>query len=705
IWINKGRAEYYAGNMSDAIQSADTALRLEKDNIDAMVLKANGLVDSGKNEEAQALTDRVLELDPQNQEIWYVQGTIQFLNKEYAKAIESMEKDLKQNPDRICSYFYLSMSQKEISGSEAVIAVLDRMTKQFPTDNRYANAEVGNLLIQLVKKTPGTYLHDTVPLWEWYFSYKDQGDAAYYQEYLGERWSSVRSALEEYIYGSKGGYDDIETIMEPLLKKADPLTTQETEKIIDIYDIFSYQAVDDGRYFEAVKSAEKIINITPQEESEILQRTWYTKAFSLNVLEKYGEALEAAEIAIQLSPNASYAWDEKGNALVGLDRYEEALEVYEQEILMAPESGGGWYGKGSALYNLKKYEEALEPLNKAIDLGYNSASRIRNKALKELGMEIPTATPRANETADEPLNGTPISGEALYDALDAAKEQKDWNEVMNLTEDSVQSEYPREYLIPVYRADALIELGHIDEALDTYDKSAFVAKTWGDQYDIGYALSYKGDALFSLGRYDEAFELYSQYAEQVNSAGFYSAMGGASSYGPADAYINDSPEDFETWGDILYTEGRYTEASEAFTQSIETGTYIFESNPWFALARTLEKMEKPTEAKEAYKKASNSTMAERLMWWIDEGIKGGDDPQVKDAAITYALTLNPESSYIWQMKGWYLEGLGQYEEAIKAYAMAIEYEKNPDNIELYQEAKQTILEKLESGPGAANLTS
>ncbi|HWQ65610.1 MAG TPA: tetratricopeptide repeat protein, partial [Methanospirillum sp.] len=38
IWINKGRAEYYAGNMSDAIQSADTALRLEKDNIDAMVL-------------------------------------------------------------------------------------------------------------------------------------------------------------------------------------------------------------------------------------------------------------------------------------------------------------------------------------------------------------------------------------------------------------------------------------------------------------------------------------------------------------------------------------------------------------------------------------------------------------------------------------------------------------------------------------------
>ncbi|HWQ65337.1 MAG TPA: tetratricopeptide repeat protein [Methanospirillum sp.] len=739
IWINKGRAEYYTGNIA-AIQSADTALRLEKDNIDALVLKANFLIDTGKNEEAQALTDRVLELDPQNAEIWYVQGIIQYHNKEYAKAIDSLEKDLKQNPDRICSYFYLTISKKETSGSEAVIEVIDRMTKQFPNDNRYANAEIGGLLIQLVKNTQGTYLRDTVPLWEWYFSFKDQGDPVYYQEYRIERWNSVESALEDYLWGSKGGFDDIETIMEPLLKLAEPRSYIESGKISEIYGLFAGQAEEDGRYLEAVKSAEKIINITPQEESERLYSAWYTKASSLNSLEKFDEALEAADTAILLRSNDSYAWEEKGNALVGLNRYEEALTAYEQEILMdprpvmgwlqkgntlynleryeealtayeqliilAPDYGTGWFEKGNTQYKLEKYEEALESLNKAIDLGNDYASGRRDKILKELGMEIPADTPPANESSSEILNGTPTSEKALFAALDTAKEQKDWSAVINLTEDAILWQYPLEYRFRAYRADALIELGQIDEALDTYDRSTFTATTWGDQQDVGLSLANKGDALFRLGRYDEAIELYTQSAEKLNTASFYSGISAASSSGSADTYLTDNPDDFEGWGGILYAEGRYEEASEAFTQSIETGTYGYEFSPLFALAKTLEKMNKPTEAKEAYKKALNLAVAYQLLDWIDDRTNlGGGDPQVKDAAFTYALTLNPENAGVWSWKGDYLAEIGQYEEALKAYDTAIKYEKKPDYVESYQESKQTILEESQSGSRAVNQTS
>ncbi|HWQ65338.1 MAG TPA: tetratricopeptide repeat protein, partial [Methanospirillum sp.] len=698
IWINKGRAEYYAGNMSDAIQSADTALRLEKDNIDAMVLKANGLVDSGKNEEAEALTDRVLELDPQNQEIWYVKGTIQYLNKEYTKAIESMEKDLKQNPDRICSYFYLSMSQKEISGSEAVISVLDRMTKQFPIDNRYANAEVGSLLIQLVKKTPGTYLHDTVPLWDWFFSFKDQGDPAYYQEYLGIRWSILRSALDDFIHGRKGGFDDIQTIMVPLLKKAAPVTDQETEIIIDIYHTHAYYAWGNSRNFEAVKSADIVINLT-SEENDLYHRAFWIKAAGLNGLEKYDEALEAAEIATQLSPNHTLSWDEKGRALEGLERYEEAQEAYEQEILQDQDSASGWYGTGKALYKLKKYEAALLALNKAIELGYYFASGTRDEVLKELGREAPKDPDQKSENGAENLNETPSSSDALDDALLKAEENKDWNTVVNLTEEAVAL-FPQEYQYWGRQADALVELGKFDEALKAYDKKIEGATSEGYQIEIEFALNDKGDALFRLGRYEEAIEIYTQAREQANIANFYDSISYATTESP-EKILENNPDDLETLGYYYYATDQFEEAYEAFNRSIETGTYMLEPSAWFALARTLEKLDRPADAKEAYKRAINCSVSEYLIFESAESI----DAQLQEAGFTYATTLSPESAYIWSRYGDSLTELGRYEEALKAYDKAIEYEKNKESIQYLQDDKAKVIEESQSGSRATNQTS
>ncbi|HWQ65609.1 MAG TPA: tetratricopeptide repeat protein [Methanospirillum sp.] len=698
IWINKGRAEYYAGNMSDAIQSADTALRLEKDNIDAMVLKANGLVDSGKNEEAQALTDRVLELDPQNQEIWYVQGTIQFLNKEYAKAIESMEKDLKQNPDRICSYFYLSMSHKEISGSEAVIEVLDRMTKHFPTDNRYANAEVGDLLIQLVKKTPGTYLHDTVPLWEWYFSYNDQGDEAYYQQYLGDRWSTVKFALEDYILGRKGSFDDIETIIKPLQKKAEPLTNPETDVIIDIYHEFANVAWRSGRYFESVKSADNFINLT-SEENRLYPNVFWIRVMDLNNLGRYEEVLEAANTAVVLNTSDTFAWDTKGQALENLERYEEAQEAYEQEILQDQDSASGWYGTGRALFKLKKYEAALLALNKAIELGYNSASETRDEVLKELGREVPKDPDQKSENSGETLNETPSSSDALDDAINKAEENKDWKTMFNLTEEGVAL-FPQEFRYWRRQADALIELGRSDEALNAYDKSIEVARLAGPTA-IEISLAVKGDTLFRLGRYEEAIEIYTQAREQANNVNFYDSINYAITESP-EKILENNPDDFETLGYYYYATDQFEEAYKAFNQAIETGFYLYESSVWFALARTLDKLDRPAEQKEAYKRASNCSVSEYLIYGTASYT---DDPQLKEAAFTYATTLNPESPYVLSYYADYLTELGRYDEALKAYDKAIEFQKDTESIQYLQDDKAKVLEESQSGSRATNQTS
>ncbi len=140
----------------------------------------------------------------------------------------------------------------------------------------------------------------------------------------------------------------------------------------------------------------------------------------LNKLERYWNAVEAIDQAIQLDPNNPIAWNNKGYSLNKLEHYEEALVTLDQAIklyhtypidyflkgktlkqlgedkvhrllrltmLLDPVDAHAWNNKGYALNALGRYEEALRAYDEAIRLNpeYKEAYYNKGATLEQIG--------------------------------------------------------------------------------------------------------------------------------------------------------------------------------------------------------------------------------------------------------------------------------------------------------------------------------
>ncbi len=69
---------------------------------------------------------------------------------------------------------------------------------------------------------------------------------------------------------------------------------------------------------------------------------WYNKGIALQELKRYGEALDAFDKALEISPDNAKILFSKGIALKNLMKYEEALQTFDRSLeinLLMPESG------------------------------------------------------------------------------------------------------------------------------------------------------------------------------------------------------------------------------------------------------------------------------------------------------------------------------------------------------------------------------
>ena len=69
--------------------------------------------------------------------------------------------------------------------------------------------------------------------------------------------------------------------------------------------------------------------------------------------------------------NSSDAYNNKGAALGNLNKYQEAINNYNKAIELDPKNFEPYKNKFCPLYNLKRYEEAFETCDKAIKLEPN----------------------------------------------------------------------------------------------------------------------------------------------------------------------------------------------------------------------------------------------------------------------------------------------------------------------------------------------
>ena len=140
-----------------------------------------------------------------------------------------------------------------------------------------------------------------------------------------------------------------------------------------------YQA---GRYLNAEKQAMSITKQFPN-----YQPGWKFLGAIFRKIGRNHEALDANQIAVKLSPQDPYAYNNLGNVLKELGRFEEAEKNYLQAIALKADFSETYSNLGNTLYELGRLEEALETTTQAIVLKPKYAQAYNNLGmiLSELG--------------------------------------------------------------------------------------------------------------------------------------------------------------------------------------------------------------------------------------------------------------------------------------------------------------------------------
>lgn len=84
---------------------------------------------------------------------------------------------------------------------------------------------------------------------------------------------------------------------------------------------------------------------------------------------RYEEAIAVFERALQLKPNASYAWQQRGDALRQSKRYSEAIASYDKALEFSANPISRYQtlnARGALLLELDLYEEAIAAYDRAL---------------------------------------------------------------------------------------------------------------------------------------------------------------------------------------------------------------------------------------------------------------------------------------------------------------------------------------------------
>ena len=119
----------------------------------------------------------------------------------------------------------------------------------------------------------------------------------------------------------------------------------------------------ENRYEEAINAYDKALQLQPS-----LAEVWNNRGVVLTKLQRYHEAIASYEQAIQLRSDYSDAWNNRGVALGKLKYYDAAVLSYDRAIQLKENYLDAWNNRGFALTQLKQYEEAITSYQKAEEI-------------------------------------------------------------------------------------------------------------------------------------------------------------------------------------------------------------------------------------------------------------------------------------------------------------------------------------------------
>ncbi|MEH2445146.1 MAG: tetratricopeptide repeat protein [Nostoc sp.] len=159
------------------------------------------------------------------------------------------------------------------------------------------------------------------------------------------------------------------------------------------------------RYPEALQDFDRAIELDPKYDWAIALR-----GLTFCLMERYLEALEDIDRAIELNPKLHWAIAHRGVTYRSMKRYPEALEDFDRAIELNPKLHWAIASRGVTYRLMERYPEALEDFDRAIELNPKSDWAITRRGVTYRSMK---RYPEALEDFDRAIELNPKSDSAI----------------------------------------------------------------------------------------------------------------------------------------------------------------------------------------------------------------------------------------------------------------------------------------------------
>ena len=187
-----------------------------------------------------------------------------------------------------------------------------------------------------------------------------------------QRQEQIQLVLAEYEKSREKLFLEWEVLWQITYKKICDLISDSYNLDLITYQLFSQAEnfcgqsasySESQKFKEALNAAERAIELNPR-----FAEAWNCKGYALCGLLHYEDAVKAYDVAIEFDVELVGALKNKGDALQKLECYTKAILIYDQALNLEPDNFWVWLSKVDALCAMGQYEEALKVCDTAITI-------------------------------------------------------------------------------------------------------------------------------------------------------------------------------------------------------------------------------------------------------------------------------------------------------------------------------------------------
>ena len=417
-WFYLGTAYILIDDKENAYNAFQQAVDINPLNDAAWYFLGMTAESLGNVDEALETFEEALMINPANPLVHQSSGVIFSVRGEHEKALESLSK---ADPESLIAQFYIGASNLELGNSDAALKAFERVIEMEPLDSLEEGFITTSLYNIGVIKSAAGETGDAISI---LIDAADKSDSpanslillgrTYLdEENYSEAITTLNKAIEAdpengaayfYLGNALADTGDEEGAFNAFTNALtyDPDNSMAWENL----GIILFQAEN---YIDAAPAFADAVRLNPENGnawSYFARALWYdgdeegaTEAFNrafelvedpeaellndygaaLNDIQRYDEALDAFNKAIELDGTVPDYWFNKGNVLNNLGEFEQALDAYQEAVSLEPAPLG--YNHIGLLYmRLQDYENALKAFESVLELNDNFSDVWTNKA-------------------------------------------------------------------------------------------------------------------------------------------------------------------------------------------------------------------------------------------------------------------------------------------------------------------------------------